>query len=190
MSISRADRARVIVPVMDQPGPPSVLLLEVPAAEPVVASLRERLDSSAALGIPAHITVLYPFVPAGQIGPELLARLAVLFRGVAGFGFRLGRTDWFGENVLWLGPEPEAPFRDLSGLVCQEFPGSQPYEGKFTEVVPHLTIGHGRPLAELREAERVVQPSLPVKARATSVSLYARPAEGARWTRTATFALG
>jgi hypothetical protein len=121
---------------MDQPGPPSVLLLEVPAAEPVVAPLRERLDSSAALGIPAHVTVLYPFVPAGQIGPELLARLAALFRGVAGFGFRLGR-----------------------------------------------------PLAGLREAERAVQPSLPVKARATSVGLYARPAEGAPWARRATFSL-
>lgn len=174
---------------MDQPGLPSALLLEVPAAEPVVAPLRQRLDSSAALGIPAHITVLFPFVQAGQVGPELLTRLTALFRGVAGFGFRLGRTDWFGEDVLWLGPEPDAPFRDLTGLVCQEFPGSSPYEGKFTEVVPHLTIGHGRPLADLREAERAVQPSLPVKARATSVSLYTRPADGAPWSRRAAFSL-
>jgi hypothetical protein len=39
------------------PGPHSGLIVQVPEAEPAVARLRERLDASAPLGIPAHITV-------------------------------------------------------------------------------------------------------------------------------------
>jgi hypothetical protein len=33
-----------------------------------VARLRERLDASAPRGIPAHITVLFPFMPPGTAG--------------------------------------------------------------------------------------------------------------------------
>jgi hypothetical protein len=57
------------------PGPRSALIVEVPAAEPAVARHRERLDSSAPLGVPAHITVLYPFLPPGAIGPAVLGDL-------------------------------------------------------------------------------------------------------------------
>ncbi len=44
----------------------TALLVEVPAAEPYVAQYRSKLDTNAGLGIPAHITVLAPFVPAGN----------------------------------------------------------------------------------------------------------------------------
>lgn len=33
-----------------------------------MARLRERLDASAPLGIPAHITVLFPLMPPGTAG--------------------------------------------------------------------------------------------------------------------------
>jgi hypothetical protein len=39
------------------PGARSGLIVQVPEAEPGVARLRDRLDASAPLGIPAHITV-------------------------------------------------------------------------------------------------------------------------------------
>jgi hypothetical protein len=45
----------------------STILVPVPEAEPVVGQLRARLDRAASRGIPAHVTVLYPFVPPGQI---------------------------------------------------------------------------------------------------------------------------
>jgi hypothetical protein len=60
----------------------SALLLAVPAAEAAVGPHRARLDSSALDGVPAHITVLYPFLPPAEIGPDALARLSRLFAGV------------------------------------------------------------------------------------------------------------
>jgi hypothetical protein len=78
----------------------SVLLVEVPEAEPAVARHWERLDANALLGIPAHVTVLFPFMAPQMIGPPVLADLERLFAAVRRFRFELARTDWFGDEVL------------------------------------------------------------------------------------------
>lgn len=174
---------------MASPGPFSGLIIEVPEAEPAVAAVREHLDPNAPLGVPAHITVLFPFMPPQAISPSILARLERLFAPVDPFRFRLERTDWFGEEVLWLAPGDPEPFHTLTDRVHQAYPAFPPFEGRFPEVVPHLTIGHGNPVEDLRAAEASVRPHLPIDARATAVNLMTQSAEG-RWTRTATFPLG
>ena len=59
------------VPAADLPGmPESAILVPVPEAGPVVGRLRARLDRSASRGVPAHVTVLYPFVPPEQSPPR------------------------------------------------------------------------------------------------------------------------
>jgi hypothetical protein len=170
-------------------GPRSGLIVEVPEAEPAVAGLRERLDASATLGVPAHITVLYPFMPPGRIGPPLLAELARLVAAVSGFGFRLDRTDWFGEDVLWLAPRDPAPFRALTEAVYLAYPAYPPFEGQFSDVVPHLTVGNGHPVADLRAAEESVRTNLPIDGHASAVTLITQRPAGAQWTKTATFPL-
>jgi hypothetical protein len=44
----------------------SAVVVPVPEAEPRVGALRTALDPSAALGVPAHVTILYPFVAPAQ----------------------------------------------------------------------------------------------------------------------------
>ena len=79
----------------------SALVVPVPAAARLVEPLRAELDSSAALGVPAHITVLYPFVLPALIDEELTSLLTDLFASVAPFRFRLASVEWFGTDVLW-----------------------------------------------------------------------------------------
>lgn len=43
------------------------MLVLVPGAQAVVASHRAGLDDAAALGVPAHVTVLYPFEPQERL---------------------------------------------------------------------------------------------------------------------------
>jgi 2'-5' RNA ligase len=171
------------------PGPYSGLIVEVPEAEPVVARLRERLDASAPLGIPAHITVLFPFMPPSAIDPAVLAELAHLFAAISRFRFRLDHTDWFGNEVLWLAPRDPGPFRALIEAVHQAFPAFPPFEGQFSDVVPHLTVGKGHPVSDLRAAEESVRAHLPIDGHATEVTLVTQQSAGGRWTGAATFAL-
>lgn len=170
-------------------GPQSALIVEIPEVEPAVAPHRDRLDASAPLGVPAHVTVLFPFMPPETIDPAVLAELERLFAGVSRFRFELDHTDWFGQDVLWLGPREPGPFRALTDRIYHAFPAFPPYEGEFDVVVPHLTIGHGRRLDDLRAAEHSVQAHLPIDAHATVVTLMTQHAAGRRWIRTTTFAL-
>ena len=49
----------------------SALLVPIPEAEPIVAELRLEHDAIAARGVPAHVTVLFPFVPRALIRPSV-----------------------------------------------------------------------------------------------------------------------
>jgi 2'-5' RNA ligase len=175
---------------MESQGPHSGLIIEVPEAEPAVRRHRERLDASAPLGIPAHITILFPFMPPETIDPPALTRLGELFAGVSRFSFRLDHTDWFGDDVLWLAPTDPRPFRALTQHVFRAYPAFPPFEGQFDDVVPHLTVGHGHPLNDLRAAEDSVQDRLPIESSATAVTLMTQQSSGGHWTKTATFTLG
>jgi 2'-5' RNA ligase len=175
---------------MASPGPHSGLIIEAPEAEPAVRRHRERLDANAPLGIPAHITVLFPFMPPETIDTAALTELGQLFAQVSRFQFRLDRTDWFGADVLWLAPRDPGPFRDLTQRVVRAFPAFPPFEGQFDDVVPHLTIGCGHRLNDLRAAEESVQAHLPIDACATAVTLMTQQAAGRHWTKTATFTFG
>src|SRR5689334_7328793 len=158
----------------------TAVLVPVPAAERVVSPHRSRLDGAAALGVPAHVTVLFPFVPPPAITPAVVDALAAAVATVSAFGCEFPATSWFGENVLYLAPRPDEPFRALTRAVCAAFPGYLPYGGAFADTIPHLTVGErpagDRPaggVADLRAAEAAVLPQLPIRSRVSQVWLMA-----------------
>lgn len=124
----------------------SALLVLVPEAERWVADLRALHDPVASLGVPAHITLLFPFLPPEAIGDRERSALAGLFGSVASFAFRLNRMGRFPQTV-YLEPEPAGPFVALTAALAKAFPSCPPYGGQFGEVVPHLTISDKDPAA-------------------------------------------
>ena len=86
----------------------SGLIIEVPEAEPAVGELRMRLDRVASLGVPAHVTALFPFVAPALIDADLLERVAEVVRASQTFAYVFSRTAWFGEDVLYLAPDEPA----------------------------------------------------------------------------------
>jgi hypothetical protein len=137
----------------------TALIVEIPEAEPQVADLRLRLDSSAARGVPAHITILSPFLDAEHVDEEALAELFAKFRS---FDFELDRVERFEEGAVWLHPQPSAPFEDLIAAVWQRWPDHPPYEGAFDEPIPHLTVSETPIDLDVR---------LPIASRAHEVTL-------------------
>ena len=106
---------------------------------PAIARTRVRWDLSARLGVPPHVTILYPFVPADGLTPEVRSALATEAGDFEPFEVRFKRVErWPG--VVYLAPMPAASFTALTNAVAQRFPGHPPYEGEFDEVVPHLTV--------------------------------------------------
>ena len=121
--------------------PQSALGIPVPEAEPWVKDLRERYNPTAAVGVPAHITVLFPFISPDLLTDSDLTRTVGTFRRFRSFEFRLEQVGRFPES-LYLVPEPDEPFISLTEAIVREFPEYPPYGGKFTEIIPHLTVAN------------------------------------------------
>ncbi|HEV8460575.1 MAG TPA: 2'-5' RNA ligase family protein [Gaiellaceae bacterium] len=115
--------------------PRTALIIEVPEAEPAIGALRLEHDPSAAQGVGAHITILYPF--ADPVDEDAVAELFARFRP---FDFTLDRVERFEDGAVWLRPTPPARFVDLTAAVVQRWPEHPPYEGAFDEPIPHLTV--------------------------------------------------
>ena len=134
--------------------------------------------------------LLFPFMPPTSIDDDVLRRLERVFSTVPVMEHSLVGMGWFGEDVLWLAPEDDGPFRSLTDAVPRELPAYPPFDGQFADVVPHLTTADRRPLDQMQSAERLVLRQLSIRCLARELSLVVRHDSSGRWTRSASFALG
>jgi 2'-5' RNA ligase len=142
--------------------------------------LRSRHDPGAASGIPAHVTLLFPFLSSFELTASVRGALAGIATGVPPFDVRFERVERFPEAV-WLAPEPATPFLDLTAAIVHAFPDHPPYDGRHDEVVPHLTIGQGEG-AELDRLEAAARDCPPFEAHVGAIEVIAE-AGAARWRR-------
>ena len=50
----------------------TAIIVPVGAAEPIVGRWRTRFDPAAAAGVPAHVTIIYPFLPGHDIDDNVV----------------------------------------------------------------------------------------------------------------------
>jgi 2'-5' RNA ligase len=171
----------------------TALILPVPDATPTVDAWRERTCTDRpSAGVPAHVTVLFPFVPAADIDDRLVDDLCALFAQHRSFSFELREPRRFPGGVLYLAPEPAEPLLALIDAAAQRYPDFPPYGGEvpLASIVPHLTVAHGAATL-LDEAEAEVRPSLPIPAFAHEVVLLEElEQDWGRWEPRAGFPLG
>ena len=157
----------------------SAIIVPVPEAAPIVDAWRLRYTSDAPAGVPAHITVLFPFVPAARLDRAIEEQLEALLRPQRAFEFALATTARFAATV-YLEPEPPEPFVRLTDLIATAYPDHPPYEGAFDAVVPHLTVAQSEDEALLKRIAADVEAKLPVRARVSAASLIEEGPDG-RW---------
>jgi 2'-5' RNA ligase len=160
--------------------PQSAVLIPVPEAEPIVGHWRDRYDPVAPAGVPAHITLIVPWLPPGEIDAGDVEELRECLAPVGPFDFKLTDVGWFGRRVLWIAPEPAEVFRSLTNTLAERF-GTPPWEDEFDEIVPHLTVAHASgDGVELSRVEHAVRRLLPVSCRASDV--WVMVGDGRHWT--------
>jgi hypothetical protein len=131
----------------------SALIVVVPEVEPLVGALRTRFDPSALLGVPAHITVLFPFMPVEHLTMQVRGKLGAVVGRFVEFEFSLERIERFPRST-YLAPEPAEPFSAMTAALAREFPDYPPYGGRFPKPIPHLTVAdQNGELAEAAAAE-------------------------------------
>jgi 2'-5' RNA ligase len=135
----------------------------VPIAVPkAIHRLRERMDPSAAQGIPAHVTLIYPFMPVDALDVDVRIKLRRIIEREPSFTVRFHQVSRF-PNVVYLAPDPPEPFRRLTAALAQEFPDYPPYDGVYDEVIPHLTVAQDVAADYYAAAEHALPAALPVQ---------------------------
>lgn len=158
----------------------SAVLIPVPQADSVVGRYRFEYDPVAAAGVPAHVTLVVPWLPPSEITDEELTDLEAELADVQAFDFALTRVDWFGRRVLWVAPEPADPFLKLTHRIADRF-NTPPWDDEFDEIIPHLTVAHASDGVELVPIAADVATRLPLRCRAEEV--WVMVGGGGRWER-------
>ena len=153
------------------------MLVEVSPAKSVVGEWRRRHTYDAPLGIPPHVTLLFPWVPAGELTDEVQQRLAQVLGEAEGFDVSFARTARF-PDVLYLEPQPSEPFTALTEAIVAEWPEHPPYEGEHESVIPHLTVAESEDERLLERIVADVEPQLPIELRVREAQLYVEDASG------------
>ncbi|WP_141208195.1 2'-5' RNA ligase family protein [Streptomyces griseorubiginosus] len=164
----------------------TALVVPVPEAEPAVRAWRDRFDPAARAGVPAHVTVLFPFLPEPLVDAGTRAALDEIFGSHPSFDVRFEDCGRF-PGLLYLAPAPDTPFRRLTEAVVARWPEAPPYGGKY-EPHPHLTVAQSDDDTLLDEAEADIRDRLPFPARVSKVDLVAYT--GTDWQHLTSFTLG
>ena len=156
----------------------SAVLVAVPEAEPVVGDWRLRYTLDGPAGIPAHVTILFPFVEPERLD-EVEGRLAEIVAGAPAFDLVFTRTARWPE-ILYLEPDPADPFVALTRTIEREWPDQPPYGGTHETIVPHLTVAESEDSGLLDRISDEVGPRLPIETSVREASLFVEDHEG-RW---------
>ncbi len=147
----------------------TALVVVVPQADALVVANRQPQHPGATAGLPAHVTVLYPFRLA--IDDEDAALIGELASKIPAFDVTFARSGRFPRGFVYLVPEPAQPFLDLTAALVDAFPDCPPYGGAYDQLVPHLTVADGLDQAAAASLQADLAAALPIVAPVTHLTL-------------------
>jgi len=86
----------------------TAVVVRVPEAEPAIGAHRREHTLDAADGMPAHMTILYPFADSAVLAVGMVRELRETLAEIPAFRFAINRLARFTEppSVLYGAPEP------------------------------------------------------------------------------------
>lgn len=163
----------------------TALVVLLPAAEPLLAAARRVAPKLVRPGLPAHVTALYPFLPAGALTGDVERAVRELAAGAGPVEVELAGV----ATAPGFAAVPVPALRAVTDAACDRWPDVPPYGGRFgARPAPHLTLATGGTDAGLARVAAEVRPLLPVRDRATELHLVELAADG--WRRRLAAPLG
>lgn len=161
------------------PSESTALILRV-ALPARLEALRLQCVPDALDGLPAHVTMAYPFAEPGSIDDAVARLVADVVAQRAPWTMRLvERRRW--PDTVYTSVEPEAPAVALQADLAAAFPSLPIYGGTIDVFVPHVTIAEGRFVDDAAVDTDPGWDDLPVTCAVSDVELIVRSPVG-RWT--------
>lgn len=169
------------------PGWRGGLIVPSPEAEAAVGPWLDTYLPAWHMGVPAHVTLLFPFLTLDGLDAAGLAYLQARFAGQRAFEATLSAVGQFPE-VVYLTPEPRDWFKRQTEALSERF-GMLPYGGVHDEIVPHLTVASHADSAVRAEIAGALERLLPIQTIVREVWLMEEERDG-HWQLARRFPLG
>ena len=119
----------------------AVLIIPPFEVQRFAAPIRREAMPEHWMQAPAHLTLLYPFVPPDEVS-QAMPRLRQALSAAAPFDVTLDRYGRF-PTAVFLEPSEPQPLLDLHRHLAAAFPEYPIYGGEFGHAFrPHLTLAH------------------------------------------------
>jgi hypothetical protein len=115
------------------------LVVPVPAVEALLASVGARYPGTVRDGVPAHVSLLYPFVAAAELDERVSCAVGELFAEQAPMRVEFAEC-YRQDGFVALRPDPIEGLKELVCMARCRWPDVVPYEGVYGDVDPHLTV--------------------------------------------------
>lgn len=162
------------------------LVIPVPAADALLASVGARYPGTVREGVPAHVSLLYPFVAAAELDKGVTSALGELFAEQAPMPVQFAEC-YRRDGFVALLPDPTNGLKELVSKTRRRWPDVVPYEGVYGDVEPHLTVAMRCSAETAVTIEEEVSTQLPISAELREAWLVAF--EG-QWTLRGRFKFG
>lgn len=134
----------------------TALTLLLPEAQPVLDCVVRALGLDARSVPPAHMTLLFPWMPPEQVNDVVLEELREFFGEQRAVSMSL-QVGWFGREVLLLVPSDPLPLVEMTRAIVGRWPQFPYYGGAYDSIDPHMTLAYGddstlAPVAEVVES--------------------------------------
>jgi hypothetical protein len=115
------------------------LVIPIPAADALLGSVGARYPGTVRAGLPAHVSLLYPFVVAAELDERVTTALHELF--VEQVPIPIDFVECYRRGgFVALRPESSDGLKELMTRTWCRWPDVVPYEGVFGDVEPHVTV--------------------------------------------------
>ncbi|GAA5176070.1 2'-5' RNA ligase family protein [Pseudonocardia eucalypti] len=166
----------------------TALVIPVPEADPALAAVGTRYPRLARPGLPAHLTVLYPWLPAAYVDDRARRSCAAL-AATAEPAEAEFREIGVHPGMVFLRPADPGPVDRLIAGARTRWPELPPYGGKYPDSPAHVSLALGGMSPEEVDGVRdLVGPMLPITSRLAELWLVALGPDG--WLATDRWPLG
>ena len=157
----------------------TALVFLVPEAEAPLSRVASTFPQLVRPGLPAHVTVLAPWIPLDEVDQKALvlcANLAASMPETTVSFNKIGMKPGF----VYLDSDEASSIEAICDATKRTWPYLPPYAGKHKDVRPHITLA----LGDMRDGDQeviadLVLPSLPI--RSSFESLHVVSFNGSRW---------